>query len=54
MNSVFRDVRIGRTTADLQAQSDGSQVLRVREPLGAYPDTLLERFRTRRSRQPIH
>lgn len=44
MNSTFRDVRIGRTTADLQAQSDGSQVLRVREPLGAYPDTMMERL----------
>ncbi|MFG1495443.1 feruloyl-CoA synthase [Saccharospirillum sp. HFRX-1] len=44
MNSVFRDVRIGRTTADLQSQPDGSQVLRVREPLGAYPDTLMERL----------
>lgn len=44
MKSAFRDVRIGRTTADLQARPDGSQVLRVREPLGEFPPTLLQRL----------
>lgn len=44
MTSAFRDVRIGRTTADLKTQPDGSQVLSVKEPLGDYPDTLLERL----------
>lgn len=44
MTTAFRDIRIGRTTADLTDRPDGTQLLRVKEPLGDYPDTLMERF----------
>ncbi|MDX5432553.1 MAG: AMP-binding protein, partial [Halomonas sp.] len=42
MSSSFRDVRLGTATAKLILRDDGTQLLTVEEPLGDYPDTLLE------------
>ncbi|PAU74833.1 feruloyl-CoA synthase [Halomonas salipaludis] len=41
MSHPFRDVHVGIATADLTQRADGTQLLRVVEPLGDYPDTLL-------------
>ncbi|MBB3139639.1 feruloyl-CoA synthase [Halomonas organivorans] len=38
----FRDVRLGEATAQLTRRDDGVQLLRVAEPLGDYPDTLMD------------
>ncbi|MFG6176845.1 feruloyl-CoA synthase [Halomonas sp. THAF12] len=38
----FRDVRLGEATAQLTRRDDGVQLLRVAEPLGEYPDTLMD------------
>ncbi|MCE8018405.1 feruloyl-CoA synthase [Halomonas sp. MCCC 1A17488] len=42
MSSSFRDVRLGTATAKLILRDDGTRLLTVEEPLGDYPDTLLE------------
>lgn len=44
MATGFRDIKLGNTTAELVDRDDGSQLLRIREPLGDYPDTLMERL----------
>ncbi|WP_163576156.1 feruloyl-CoA synthase [Halomonas faecis] len=42
MSYPFRDVRLGTATAKLIPRADGTQLLNVEEPLGDYPDTLLD------------
>ncbi len=44
MLDAFRDVRLGTATARLTRRDDGVQLLRVEEPLGEYPDTLMSRL----------
>lgn len=44
MLDAFRDVRLGTATARLTQRDDGVQLLRVEEPLGDYPDTLMSRL----------
>ncbi|MBW5801997.1 feruloyl-CoA synthase [Halomonas elongata] len=41
MLDSFRDVRLGTATAHLARRDDGVQLLRVEEPLGEYPETLM-------------
>ncbi|RCV88194.1 feruloyl-CoA synthase [Billgrantia montanilacus] len=42
MSHSFRDVHLGTATAKLTLRDDGTRLLSVEEPLGAYPDTLLD------------
>ncbi|AQU84371.1 MULTISPECIES: feruloyl-CoA synthase [unclassified Halomonas] len=42
MSHPFRDVRLGSATAELIQRPDGTQLLSVAEPLGDYPDTMLD------------
>ena len=42
MSPSFRNVRLGTATARLTLRGDGTQLLSIEEPLGDYPDTLLE------------
>ena len=44
MATGFRDIELGTATAELEQRSDGTQILRTREPLPEYPDTLMERL----------
>ncbi len=42
MSHSFRDVHLGTATAKLILRDDGTRLLSVEEPLGDYPDTLLD------------
>lgn len=44
MLDVFRDVHLGTATAQLTQRDDEVQLLRVEEPLGDYPDALMDRL----------
>ena len=40
----YRAVRLGDLTPEVEARTDGSRLLRARQPLGAYPDRYTERL----------
>ncbi|MFQ3789547.1 feruloyl-CoA synthase [Halomonas sp. A29] len=42
MSHSFRDVHLGTATARLILRDDGTRLLSIEEPLGAYPDSLLD------------
>ncbi len=44
MNTGFKDIEIGIGTVELIDRPDGTQILRNQEPLGAYPDALMDRL----------
>ncbi len=44
MATGFKDIKLGSATAELVQRPDGTQILRTREPLPNYPDTLMERL----------